>query len=106
MPEPTITLRPEPRSTEGKRYAVHVDDERIGSVWQGMVSHDRGPRHARFATVRTRSLRWFASPGRGGWSDTRREALARVLAQHFDGPPHAYVELARTARIERRIEHD
>ncbi|QYN41048.1 hypothetical protein K1T35_47760 (plasmid) [Pseudonocardia sp. DSM 110487] len=95
---PTITLHPEARAVEGKRYAVHVDGARVGSVYQGIVSHDRGPRNARFATVRTRSLRWFSSPGRG-WCDTRYEAIAVVLGLHLGGPPAQHFNLARTAHV-------
>lgn len=95
---PEITLHPE-ASGEGKRYTVHVDGARVGAVYQAMVSHDRGPRHATYVTSRSRSLRWFSSPGRG-WCDTRYKAIAVVLGRHLGDPPARYHDLARTARVE------
>lgn len=102
-----ITLHPDAGAGDGKSYAVHVDGTRVGRVYQGMVTHDRKPRGSRIVTSRSHSPRWFASPGGGyGWEDTRREAIARVLAQHLGGTIGTHEDLARTARVIRPVEAD
>lgn len=98
-----ITLHPTAEcSVYGKSYDVHLNGEKIGSVYQSMVAHDRKSRGSRIVTRRTQSLRWFNN-GSGtswDWKDTRWEAIARLLA-HVDGTHEVwnYEDIAKAARV-------
>jgi hypothetical protein len=100
---PVVTLRR--TSAYGDAHAAYdvlLDGTRIGSVYQGLVSHDRKPRGSRIVTTRTQSMRWFASPSGGwGWEDTRYGAISIVLSRALDGSPVQHEKLARTAKVTR-----